>query len=75
MYPNPSNTGQLTMRLSGLNGVGQAALLNALGQVVSTKNLSGTTEQTMSTRGLATGLYTLRVTVAGQVLTRKVVLE
>jgi hypothetical protein len=29
----------------------------------------------MSTRGLATGLYTLRVTIAGQVLTRKVVLE
>ena len=75
VYPNPSNTGQLTLRLSGQTGNGQATLLNALGQVVATKNLSGTTEQTLSTRGLATGLYTLRVTVAGQVLTRKVVLE
>ncbi|MGY3091395.1 hypothetical protein ACVWYF_004461 [Hymenobacter sp. UYAg731] len=75
VYPNPSNTGQLTLRLSDLNGAGQATLLNALGQVVATKALSGTAEQTLSTRGLATGLYTLRVTVAGQILTRKVVLE
>ena len=75
VYPNPSSTGQLTLRLSGSAGAGQATLLNALGQVVATKNLSGTTEQTLGTRGLATGLYTLRVTVAGQVLTRKVVLE
>jgi hypothetical protein len=75
VYPNPSNTGQLTLRLGALTGAGQATLLNALGQVVATKNLTGTAEQTMSTRGLATGLYTLRVTIAGQVLTRKVVLE
>lgn len=75
VYPNPSSTGQLTLRLSGLSGTGQATLLNALGQVMVTKALSGTAEQTLSTRGLATGLYTLRVTVAGQVLTRKVVLE
>ncbi len=75
VYPNPSNTGQLTLRLNGLAGAGQAILLNALGQVVATKTLSATAEQTLSTRGLATGLYTLRVTVAGQVLTRKVVLE
>ena len=75
VYPNPSSTGQLTLRLSGQGGAGQATLLNALGQVVATKALSGATEQTLSTRGLATGLYTLRVTVAGQVLTRKVALE
>ena len=75
VYPNPSNTGTLTLRLSGLSAAGQATLFNALGQAVATKVLSGTAEQTLSTRGLATGLYTLRVTVAGQVLTRKVVLE
>ncbi|WP_460611361.1 fibronectin type III domain-containing protein [Hymenobacter terrigena] len=75
VYPNPSNTGQLTLRLSGLSAAGQATLLNSLGQVVATKALNGTAEQTMSTRGLATGLYTLRVMAGGQVLTRKVVLE
>ncbi|MBO2012916.1 fibronectin type III domain-containing protein [Hymenobacter negativus] len=75
VYPNPSSTGQLTLKLSGLSGAGQATLLNALGQVVLTKNLTAAAEQTLSTRNLATGLYTLRVEAGSQVLTRKVVLE
>jgi hypothetical protein len=75
VYPNPSNTGLLTLSLSGVKGAGQATLLNTLGQVVRTKALTNTAEQTLSTRGLATGVYTLRVAVEGQVLTRKVVLD
>ena len=75
VYPNPSSTGQLTLRLSNRPSTGQVTLLNALGQVVANQALSATPEQLLSTRGLATGVYTLRVTVAGQVLTRKVVLE
>jgi hypothetical protein len=43
---------------------------------VLTKALAvGTAEQTLSTRGLAAGLYTLRVQIGQDVLTRKVVLE
>ena len=76
VYPNPSSTGQLTLRLSGLAGTGQATLLNALGQAVRSQRLApATAEQALSTRGLAAGLYTLRVAVAGHVYTRKVVLE
>jgi hypothetical protein len=75
VYPNPSNTGQLTLKLSNLSGAGHATLLNALGQVVLTKSLTGTAEQTLSTRGLATGVYTLRIEAGSDVLTRKVVLE
>ncbi|MBO2007800.1 fibronectin type III domain-containing protein [Hymenobacter negativus] len=75
VYPNPSNTGQLTLKLSGLSGAGQATLLNSLGQVVLTKNLTAAAEQTLNTRNLAAGLYTLRVEAGSQVLTRKVVLE
>ncbi|WP_201985968.1 CUB domain-containing protein [Hymenobacter rubidus] len=76
VYPNPSNTGELTLKLSGLGGAGQATLLNALGQLVLTKELTNASvEQTLRTREVAAGLYTLRVAVAGQVLTRKVVLE
>jgi hypothetical protein len=75
VYPNPSNTGQLTLRLSKL-GKGEATLLNALGQQVRTQALSSSTaEQTISTRGLATGVYTLRVQIGDDVLTRKVILE
>jgi len=75
VYPNPSNTGQLTLRLSNLSGAGQLSLHNALGQTVIAKPLANTAEQTLSTRGLATGVYTLRVVVDGQILTRKVVLQ
>jgi hypothetical protein len=75
VFPNPSNTGQLTLRLAGTTGPGQATLLNAMGQTVRRQQLSGATEQTFSTQALAAGLYTLRVTVGEQVLTRKVVLE
>ncbi|MFD2719528.1 T9SS type A sorting domain-containing protein [Hymenobacter monticola] len=75
VFPNPSNTGQLTLRLSGLAHAGQATLLNALGQTVRAQALSNAAEQTLSTHGIATGVYTLRVTMGEQVLTRKVVLE
>ena len=76
VYPNPSGTGQLTLRLSGLSGPATATLLNALGQVVQTQALrGGPAEHSLTTRGLATGVYTLRVAVADRVLTRKVVLE
>jgi hypothetical protein len=76
LYPNPSNTGQLTLRLQGGQSAGQATLLNALGQTVLSKALTaGTAGQALSTRGLAAGLYTLRVQLGEAVLTRKVVLE
>ena len=65
----------LTLALRGLAGLGQPALYNALGQVVRTQALRTTAEQTMSTRSLAAGVYTLRLTVPGQSFTRKVVLE
>ena len=76
VYPNPSSTGQLAVRLPGLRGPATATLLNALGQVVRAQALpGGSAEHTLLTRGLATGLYTLRVQVDGQTFTRKVVLE
>jgi hypothetical protein len=75
VYPNPSDTGQLTLRLSN-PATGSATLLNALGQVVLTKNLTaGAAEQLLNTKGLATGVYTLRVQQGHDVLTRKIVLE
>ena len=74
-YPNPSNTGQLTLRLSHLNATGSVELLNALGQVAARQPLARGGETTVSTRGLAAGLYTLRVQAGGEVLTRKVVLQ
>jgi hypothetical protein len=75
VFPNPSNTGQLTLRLSGL-GASQAALLNALGQRVRTLTLpAGQAEHVLPTQGLAAGVYTLRVQAGSEVYTQKVVLE
>ncbi|WP_046247505.1 T9SS type A sorting domain-containing protein, partial [Hymenobacter terrenus] len=76
LFPNPSSTGLLTLRRQLAATPAQATLLNALGQVVRTLSLpAGALELLLSTRGLAPGLYTLRLTDRGQTLTRKVVLE
>ena len=76
VYPNPSATGQLTLRLApGRAGTGTVELLNALGQCVKRQPLAGTGEQQVLTTGLAAGLYTLRVQAGSEVLTRKVVLQ
>ncbi|MDO7851693.1 fibronectin type III domain-containing protein [Hymenobacter convexus] len=75
VFPNPSNTGQLTLRFSGL-GASQATLLNALGQSVRTLQLpAGQAEHTLKTQGLAAGVYTLRLQAGTEVFTQKVVLE
>ena len=75
LYPNPSNTGSLTLRLDEA-AAGQATLVNALGQTVRSQTLpAGSIEHSLNTRGLAAGVYTLRVRVGAEMLTRKVVLE
>ena len=75
VFPNPSTTGQLTLRLNGL-GASQATLLNALGQRVRTLSLpAGQAEHTLTTQGLAAGVYTLRVQAGNEAFTQKVVLE
>jgi hypothetical protein len=75
VYPNPSSTGQLALRLAAGHPAGRATLLNALGQAVLHQALTTAPEQALSTRGLAAGVYTLRVQLGNQTLTRKVVLE
>ena len=77
VYPNPSNTGQLTLKLTTNSlSTARVTLLNALGQAVRTETLrNGSTELVISTRGLATGLYTVRVVAGAEVFTRQVVLE
>lgn len=75
VYPNPSRDGQLTLRrVAPL--AGQATLFNSLGQAVLTQPLAaGLTEHTLTVRGLAPGLYTLRVVSGQAVSSRAVVLE
>ncbi len=82
VLPNPVVAGQaLRVQLSG-NGPGGAAeatLYNALGQRVHTQPLRLTAGRAnlaeLPTQGLATGVYTLRLTGAGLSVTRRVVVE
>ena len=56
VYPNPSSTGQLTLRLAAPATAGSATLLNVLGQAVATLPLPAhTPEATLAVRGLAAG--------------------
>ena len=51
-----------------------ATLRNALGQTVLTRSLTSN-EVDFEVRGLASGVYTLRLLVDGNAVTRKVVVE
>ena len=76
VYPTPASAGLLTLRFSTAHALGQATLVNGLGQVVRQYALpANATEHPLGVRGLAAGVYTLRVAVAGAVLTRRVLVE
>jgi hypothetical protein len=74
VFPNPSATGQLTLRFAAV-GTGSVTIVNGLGQLVRQQPLTNAAEQQVSTLGLAAGLYTLRVQSGSEIITRKVVLQ
>jgi hypothetical protein len=80
VFPNPTNTGQLTVRVSGADALvtAQATLLNTLGQIVAEHKLvvrGGAAEQSFSTTALAKGIYMLRLQGGKQTVIRKVVVD
>ncbi|RSK51101.1 T9SS C-terminal target domain-containing protein [Hymenobacter rigui] len=80
VFPNPSNMGSLTLRMSGVTQAVsvQATLVNLLGQQVLTQKLAvrgGSLEQQLAVQGLAKGIYNLQVQVGEYTIIRKVVLE
>jgi hypothetical protein len=76
VFPNPTATGAFTLRLTdGSFHSGTLTLLNTLGQVVRTQRIVNSAEQTVSTRGLTPGLYTLLIQNGSNALTHKVMVE
>ncbi|MDO7875293.1 T9SS type A sorting domain-containing protein [Hymenobacter sp. ASUV-10] len=71
-YPNPAH-GQLTV-LRPAAKAASATLLNSLGQSIRTLALP-TAETTVDLRGLAAGVYTLRLTLDGQPVAKRVVID
>ena len=71
LYPNPS-TGRVALTLPATR-IAQVQVLNALGQVVQTRSATGPVLLDLS--GLAHGIYTVRVQLGEDVLTRRLALE
>ncbi|OGX85800.1 hypothetical protein BEN47_14520 [Hymenobacter lapidarius] len=80
LFPNPaSTTFRVAMPLLRHKAAVAATLTNALGQTVLTRSLSAPAGQAIAAdfdvRGLARGVYTLRLTMDGEQVVRKVVVE
>ncbi|WP_052733139.1 NHL domain-containing protein [Hymenobacter terrenus] len=72
LYPNPTSDA-FTVHVPAGAGPVQAELVNALGQPV--RRPVAAAAFTVETTGLAPGVYTLRLTLAGQPVTKRVVIE
>ncbi|UOQ96963.1 choice-of-anchor D domain-containing protein [Hymenobacter sp. 5317J-9] len=80
LFPNPASTSfRLQLPVLSSKAAVSATLVNALGQTVLTRKLSAPAGQGISeefdVRGLAAGVYTLRLSIDGTPVVRKVVVE
>ncbi|MDO7875502.1 FG-GAP-like repeat-containing protein [Hymenobacter sp. ASUV-10] len=73
LYPSPAH-GTATLQVPAGLRTGPAVLLNALGQTVRQLSLTSAST-TVDLRGLAAGVYTLRLTAATGTITRRLVVE
>ncbi|MDO7853989.1 pectinesterase family protein [Hymenobacter convexus] len=80
LFPNPTSTSfRVQLPAVSSKAAVSATLINTLGQTVRTQRLSAANGQPIDAefdvRGLAAGVYTLRLNVDGTPVTRKVVVE
>jgi hypothetical protein len=80
LFPNPASSSfRLQLPMLSSKAAVSATLVNALGQTVLNRSLSAPAGQAIDAafdvRGLAAGVYTLRLNVDGTSLVRKVVVE
>lgn len=76
VFPNPTPTGQVTLEVSGLRVATQLTVFDALGRAVATEMLpatSGVVTHNLNLSAVAKGVYTLRLTNADGVETRRLV--
>ena len=80
VYPNPASASfRVLLPVQRTATAVELTLTNALGQTVTQRSLRTAAGQALDTevdvRGLATGVYALRLNVGGTLITRKVVVE
>lgn len=73
VYPNPAH-GQLMV---DIKGVGQISICNALGQECSSQNFNSESGGTiaLTTSGLPTGMYILKINCDNRIITKKITIE
>jgi hypothetical protein len=78
IYPNPAKN-YLNIEINNeTNGVASISIMNIVGQVVIIENIdlnSGLTVKQLNTAGLSNGIYFIKVTNNGNIITRKVVID
>ncbi|MDO9633870.1 MAG: leucine-rich repeat domain-containing protein [Paludibacter sp.] len=70
LYPNPVTSG---FRIKGMEGVGTLTLMDLTGKLLITKQV--TANEYISVSDVASGIYTLRITVHGSSTNRKLVIN
>jgi len=78
LYPNPSNGEVVNLNITGVSGSVQVRILDGMGRVVYTNNLvvDGSLNTLVTfARPLASGLYTVEMTVDGKVMTERLMVQ
>jgi hypothetical protein len=76
LFPNPTADGKLTLQLSGYTKAVTLTVIDALGRVVLTKQVTaGQSEAKLDLSGAASGVYTLRAITEGGTDVRRIVRE
>jgi hypothetical protein len=78
IYPNPAKN-YLNIEISNeTNGIANVSIMNMVGQEVFMENInlnSGLTVKQLNTAGLSNGIYFIKVTNNGSIITRKLVID
>ncbi|MBD2723738.1 Ig-like domain-containing protein [Hymenobacter armeniacus] len=78
LYPNPTPNGEVTLELTGFRSATQLTVLDPLGRVILTEVLpanAGTATHPLNLKGMASGVYLLRLSNTDGVETRRLVKE
>ena len=73
MFPNPASD-YFVIKSDALKDA-QIQLFNAVGQLINIPNFPSGDEILFKTKDLAKGLYFVNVTIEGELITRKVIVE
>jgi hypothetical protein len=76
LYPNPTQSGNFSVKTPNLSGDVQVEIINLLGQQVSLQNLNVEAQEvSVNAENLSSGIYVVKVTQDGQSFSAKLMVE